>query len=87
MLGVRTQTQAEEMRYCVGQVDRVIHLANNILRQQRELLADVRRIVGEEYRSGDDSSELSNVNQFGDEAGDNGDGDGTAVNGRTAASG
>ncbi|OQE21002.1 hypothetical protein PENFLA_c015G07182 [Penicillium flavigenum] len=84
MLRVRTQTQAEEMRYCVEQCDRVVRLANDILRQQRELLAEVRRIASEGYHNGDESNELSEVVEFGDEAEGNGDGDGTAANGRAA---
>ncbi|OQE91289.1 hypothetical protein PENNAL_c0010G11640 [Penicillium nalgiovense] len=85
LLGVRTQTQTEEMRHCVEQADRVVYLANNILRQQRELLAEVRRIVTAGYDSGDDSSELSEVIEFDDEAEGNGDGDVTAANGCSAA--
>ncbi|KAJ6178224.1 hypothetical protein N7519_008685 [Penicillium mononematosum] len=85
LLGVRTQNQTDEMRYCVEQADRVVHLANDILRQQRELLAEVRRIVTGGYHSGDESNEHSEVDEFGDEAEGDGDGDGTAANGRSAA--
>jgi hypothetical protein len=73
------------MRYCVEQVDRVVHLANDILRQQRELLAEVRRIASEGYHGGNDSGELSEVIELGDEAEGNGDGNGTAANGCSAA--
>ncbi|CAG8908872.1 unnamed protein product [Penicillium egyptiacum] len=87
MLGVRTQTQTEEIRYCVEQTDRIVYLANNMLRQQRELLADLRRTASEEYHSDGPSSELSEVIGFFDEVEGNGNGEGdeTAADGCCAA--
>ena len=75
---MRTRAQTEDMRNCVEQTDRVVNLANDILRQQRELLAEVRRIVTSGgYHSGDESHD--------DEDEGDGGGDGTAANGNSAA--
>lgn len=40
MLGVRTERQIEDMQYCIEHTAQILNLANNMLRQQRELLAD-----------------------------------------------
>ncbi|KAJ5510997.1 hypothetical protein N7453_003100 [Penicillium expansum] len=70
MIGVRTQSQTDEMRFCIEHTDRIIQLANDVLRRQRELLADLRRI----------SSEIMG---FGDKEVGSGDGDDTVANGRS----
>lgn len=92
MLGVRTERQIEDMQYCIEHTAQILNLANNMLRQQRELLADLRRINSEEYHT-DSSSELTDLNELmsfsdllamsdEDKDGAEGDGDGTAANGR-----
>ena len=65
MLGVRTECQTEEMRYCIEQTDRIVRLADNILRQQKELLTCLRRIAGE-FDSDDSSSGLDGLLEFSD---------------------
>jgi len=51
MLGVRTERQTEDMQFCIEHMSRILFLANNMLRQQRELLADLRRINSEEHHA------------------------------------
>ncbi|KAJ5531348.1 hypothetical protein N7527_004741 [Penicillium freii] len=63
MLGVRTECQTEDMHFCVEQTARILALANNMLRQQRELLADLRRINSEEHHS-DSSSDLTDFDEL-----------------------
>ncbi|KAJ5967075.1 hypothetical protein N7501_003323 [Penicillium viridicatum] len=63
MLGVRTERQTEDMQFCVEHTARILALANNMLRQQRELLADLRRINSEEHHS-DSSSDLTDLDEL-----------------------
>lgn len=97
MLGVRTERQIEDMQYCIEHTAQILILANNMLRQQRELLADLRRINGEEYHT-DSSSELTDLSELmnfsdllamsdEDQNDGEGDGDGTAANGRGTVDG
>lgn len=92
MLGVRTERQTEDMQFCIEHTSRILQLANNMLRQQRELLEDLRRINTEEPQA-DSSSDLTDFDDLmnfsdlltmGDEDDNDGDGDSeeTAANGR-----
>ncbi|KAF9238442.1 hypothetical protein DTO006G1_9205 [Penicillium roqueforti] len=65
MLGVRTERQTEEMRYCIEQTDRIVRLADNILKQQKELLACLRRMA-RGCDSDDSSTEISGLFEFSD---------------------
>lgn len=58
MLGVRTETQTAEMRACVELTDRVVNLANNLLEQQKDLLATLRRVADEVCESDENSVDL-----------------------------
>ncbi|KAJ9488851.1 hypothetical protein VN97_g4453 [Penicillium thymicola] len=92
MLGVRTERQIEDMQDCVDLTARVLVLANNMLRQQREVLADLRRINSEECHD-DSSSELTDPDELlsftdllmmsdEDENDGEGDGDDSSADGR-----
>ncbi|CAI7589456.1 unnamed protein product [Penicillium glandicola] len=76
MLGVRTEHQTQEMRECIELTDRIVHLANNLLAQQRVLLAELRQILSEEYHI-DSSSELSGPIDFSDKGEGDGEDDNT----------
>lgn len=94
MLGVRTETQTDEMRACVELTDRVVNLANNLLEQQKDLLATLRHVADEVCESDESSIDLEGEtnSDCSDDAGGDGDaeGDGGAAdvvesrNGRVA---
>ncbi|KGO76117.1 hypothetical protein PITC_006600 [Penicillium italicum] len=70
LIGVRTPHQTDEMQYCIEQTDRIVQLANNVLKQQRELLADLRRISSEIPDFRDSDKDDGNGDGDGDGSGD-----------------
>ncbi|OQD94294.1 hypothetical protein PENSOL_c027G09626 [Penicillium solitum] len=68
MLGVRTERQTEDMQSCIEHTARVLELANDMLRQQREVLADLRRINSEEHylNSSSDLTDFDDLTNFTD---------------------